>query len=205
MIIPFLMGAGLAFLGAIPVAGPVSALVLKLGLKRHSVQGWLFACGAALAESVYVLLAFFGFSVFLKSIPLFESGSRFLAGLILIALGLYFAFSKSASRIGQPDQQKKMGKRSAFFMGFMVSIVNPTLIASWTAIITSLYGYHVFQFSKSNAVAFSIGVPIGISSWFAVMLSIIHFNHHRFREEWIRRLIKTMGLILLSIGIYSFI
>ena len=202
---PFFVGGLLAFLGAIPVAGPVSALVLKLGLKRHSTEAWLFACGAAIAESIYVLLAFFGFSVLLQRIPYFEAASRGLAGVILVAIGSYFLFSQSASRIGQPDQRKKMSKKSSFFIGFMVSLVNPTLMASWTAIITTLYGYHVFQYSVANSIAFAIGVPIGISCWFAVMLAIIHYNHHRFREEWIRKLIKTMGLILLLIGLYSFI
>jgi threonine/homoserine/homoserine lactone efflux protein len=209
MILPFIVGALLSFIGAMPIAGPVSALVLKFGLKKQSVRGLLLATGAAIAEAIYALLAFFGFNALFNSVPFLEIGSRVLASTVLIGVGSYFFFSKSISKIDlthEPDTSPVKGrKRKSFITGFMISIVNPTLIATWTAMITTLYGYHWFEYSTPHAIMFSFGVSLGIVSWFAVLLSLIHRHHHRFKQEWIRMILKGLGLLLVAIGLFTVI
>ena len=205
MAIPLLLGTLLGFFGAIPVAGPISALVLRAGLRKQAHRGRAVALGAALAESVYVLLAFLGFSLFLNSVPWILAWSRTLASVLLIGLGLYFLFSKSAREMHTdaplPDQAK--GKKRAFSVGFGVSILNPTLMATWTTAITSLYSYHFFSYSVLNAVLFSLGVSVGIVLWFSLMLHLIHRNHDRLNPVWIRRMLAGIGILLLSLGVWN--
>jgi threonine/homoserine/homoserine lactone efflux protein len=209
MILPFCIGAVLSFIGAMPIAGPVSALVLKFGLKRQTVRGLLLATGASIAEAIYALLAFFGFNALFNSVPYLEVGSKVLASTVLIGVGSYFFFSKSISNMDlsqEPDRSPLKGrKRKSFITGFMISIVNPTLIATWTAMITTLYGYHWFEYSTPHAILFSIGVSVGIVSWFAVLLSLIHRHHHRFKQEWIRTILKSLGILLVAIGFFTVI
>jgi threonine/homoserine/homoserine lactone efflux protein len=203
MLFPFGVGGLLGFLGAIPVAGPVSALVLRYGFKKQIQRGLTFAAGAAIAESVYVLLAFFGFNFIFSSIPYFETVSKALASLILIGLGTYFVFSKSAHAIGQSSVSTEERNRKEFVIGFMVSILNPTLIASWATIITTLSTYHSFEYSMSNSISFSVGVAIGIVSWFSIMLLLIRRNHNRLKVEWIKRLLMSLGSFLILLGLFS--
>ncbi|NDG85904.1 MAG: hypothetical protein EBX52_12825, partial [Proteobacteria bacterium] len=69
MTLAFLLGSLLGFFGAVPVEGPVSALALQFGLKHQYHKGRLLAIGAGLAEAIYTLLAFLGFTLLIQSIP----------------------------------------------------------------------------------------------------------------------------------------
>lgn len=204
MILPSFIGYWFGFLGAIPVAGPVSALVLNHGLKKNNGRGIALATGAALAESIYVLLSFLGFNFILVSVPGFETVSKWATSLILTALGLYFIFHKNAKPTQLPIESKQRGKkRSAFFFGFTVSILNPTLIATWSSVITTVHSYHLFNYSMLNSVQFSLGVASGIVSWFALMLFLIRKNHHRISDRWVRKILLMIGILLVGLGVFS--
>lgn len=204
MLVPLAAGTLMGFFGAIPVAGPVSAIVLRFGLKQQARRGQAVALGAALAESIYVLLAFFGFNLFLNSVPHLLVASKYLASAILGALGLYFLFSKSSRELGADAVPVKSGgKRSAFGVGFGVSIVNPTLLATWTTVITSLYSYQIFPYSTANAVLFSVGVTLGIAGWFWLFLFLIHKNHDRLNPIWIRRTLAVIGIFLIALSVWN--
>lgn len=200
MLIPLILGAGIGFLGAIPVAGPISALVLKLGLKLQAFRGLLLAIGASVAEAVYVLLAFLGFNFLFSTLPYFDLISRVLAGLILLGLGAYFTFSRSGSSLSTTGGVPPVKKRKELALGFTISILNPTLIASWTTVITTLSTYRLFDFTTVNAISFSIGVSLGIVSWFALMLALIRWNHNRLKVEWIRWILVSIGVLLMGLG-----
>ena len=203
MVLPSLIGYWFGFLGAIPVAGPVSALVLNHGLKKNNGRGMALASGAALAESVYVFLAFMGFNFLFLSIPRFEYFSKWAASLILIVLGFYFILQKPSKNPSKTPSQPKGKKRSAFLFGFTVSMLNPTLIATWTTVITTIHAYHPFEYTALNSIVFSLGVAIGIISWFAFVLFLIRKNHHRINDKWIRWILMVVGILLICLGLFS--
>ncbi|MBL7715537.1 MAG: LysE family transporter [Bdellovibrionales bacterium] len=151
-------GFTFGFFGAVPVAGPVSAIILRFGLKKQTRKGRAVAAGAALAEAFYVFLAFFGFNLLLDSVPYLQSISKYLTSIILGALGIYFMVSKSASSTQGGTPTEITGKKSAFGVGFGISILNPTLIATWSTVIASLYSYRLFPYSITHALLFSVGV-----------------------------------------------
>ena len=65
-----LVGFAFGYLGSMPVAGPISVLVLHLGLAREGRRAFHLALGGALAEGIYALLAFWGLSAILAGHPL---------------------------------------------------------------------------------------------------------------------------------------
>lgn len=199
MLIPLSIGAALGFFGAIPIAGPVSALVLRYGLKRQYKKGRALGFGAGLAEAIYVLLAFLGFELLFKSIPFFEQILALLAGLILVSLGVYFIRAKPV-RWEEPATKPKEKGKGAFLLGFGVSIVNPTLLATWTAAITSLHGFSLFTYSPISGSFFAFGVWFGTGLWFALMLHLIRLNHARFKQEWIKKIMVGVGTLLVLLG-----
>ena len=205
MMIALSIGTVFGFFGAIPVAGPVSALVLRYGLKHQYRNGRALAFGAGLAEAIYVLLAFFGFNVLIHSIPYLELASKAVTSLILIGLGVYFILSKpsnwTAPSADRSIDQKK--GRSAWFIGFGISIVNPTLLATWTTVITTLHGLKFFAFSTLSSCVFALGVWTGITLWFSLMLALIKVNHQRFKTIWIRWILIGMGVLLIVLGMLT--
>jgi threonine/homoserine/homoserine lactone efflux protein len=202
MFAPLLIGFLFGFFGAIPVAGPISALVLRCGLKKQYPRGRSLAMGAGLAEAIYVLLAFFGFNMLLKSAPWLESTSQWLACILLIGLGIYFIISRKTDWIAAP-QSKRDQKGSGFLIGFGISIANPTLIATWTTVITSLHGMRLFDFSTLASLSFSMGVWTGITGWFVLMLWVLKKNHEKLQNQWIQSTMLFTGSFLILLGIIT--
>ena len=200
MILAIFTGILFGFAGAIPIAGPVSALVLKAGLRHQYRRGRALGFGAGLAEALYVMAAFAGFKILLEAAPDVEKWTSTLAGIVLIGVGIHFLFTKPPAPVPSEGLKNEQGK-SAFLFGFGVSIVNPALIASWTTVVTSLNGFHLFEYSILNSTVFASGVWLGTGIWFALMLKIIRANHHRFKPSWIRMTFLGVGIFLITLGL----
>ena len=52
LLLPLVAGFVLCFLGSVPVAGPTSAMVLKLGVQGKYTAGLTIVVGGAIAEAV---------------------------------------------------------------------------------------------------------------------------------------------------------
>ena len=68
----FLFGVVFGTLGSIPVAGPISALVVTRGIQGRFRAANYIALGGALPEAVYAFLVFWGFSNFVDDYPLVQ-------------------------------------------------------------------------------------------------------------------------------------
>ncbi len=203
MLLPAFIGFLMGFLGAIPIAGPVSALVLHHGLKLQIGRGIALAAGAALAEAIYVFMAFQGFNLIFTAYPQLDLISKWVGSLILISLGFYFLFQKHSKTTVIDPGQRNEKKRNSFFFGFTVSVLNPTLMVTWTTLIASIHAYHWFEYNKVNSISFSTGVAIGIVSWFLLMLIMIRKLAFSFEARLVSQILKLIGMALVITGIYG--
>src|SRR5688572_24863658 len=89
MLTALIVGLALGFFGSIPVAGPISILVLKDALEKGHRQGFHIALGAAAGESVYAFVAFWGLTTVLETFPVLIPISKIAGAVLVIALGIY--------------------------------------------------------------------------------------------------------------------
>jgi threonine/homoserine/homoserine lactone efflux protein len=123
------------FIFSMPIAGPISILITSNALKGRLRYCNLVNIGASLADFFYVFIAVFGLSslyVFYKpAIPyIFSFGA-----LLLIFLGIKIFRTKfdlehleDKSHLSEKIRKKEKG---AFYTGFMINILNPTLFIGW--------------------------------------------------------------------------
>ena len=195
-------GLILGFLGAIPVAGPVSAMVIERALDRRFSAALLVAIGSALAEGIYAFLAILGFSAF-ADLPWVAAGSKAVAAVVLIAVGLSFALRRAPAAdpntpLGPPPKDGAL--RRQWFIGFSVTIVNPTLLATWGAAASMLIASEWVTLEPVTGVPFGLGVAIGASSWFALLVLIVKRFTHNIKPSSVRRIIRGIGWALVGIG-----
>jgi threonine/homoserine/homoserine lactone efflux protein len=195
-----LLGFCFGFVGSMPVAGPIAVLVFGRGLEDRARNGLFLACGAAIAESVYAYLAFWGFSAFLLRYPWIEPTSRIAAAVILTGLGIHFV-SKRPSPPGAAVVVDTVGNKRSFFLGFTITALNPTLIASWTAAVTTVYSFDIVRFDAWEAWPFSVGACAGIVSWFTTLLYLLNRFRARFARGTMARLMRVMGVLLMVAGL----
>ncbi len=202
MILALLLGALFGFFGAIPVAGPVSALIVRLGLGHREREGRLLASGAALAESVYVFLAALGYATLLRAFPVVDTLARTLASLILTGLGAYFVLKAGSLRApGESPGVDSAKKRGPFAIGFVVSILNPTLMVTWTTVLAWVHGWRMIELGTFESLAFALGAGAGIVLWFSGMLRWLTRSGGHLHEKTLIRLIRGTGWLLIALGL----
>jgi threonine/homoserine/homoserine lactone efflux protein len=193
-IVGFLFG----FVGSMPVAGPVSILVLERGLTRRFRSGLYLAAGAAVAESVYAFLAFFGLAALLGRYPAIVPLSQAAGAVILLGLGVALIWRRPR----QPHVTPRAATHGDAVLGFTVTALNPTFIATWTAAVTTLYGTGLVPASTSLALPFSVSVCVGIVAWFAVLLALVRRFGARLSERSVVIAVRVMGAMLLGLAVW---
>lgn len=199
MLIAAIIGAMIGYIGSMPVAGPIAVLVFGRGLENRAQNGLFLAAGAAIAESVYAYLAFWGFSAFLTNYPWIEKAARIAAAVLLIGLGVHFYRKRQPPP--EAPRPAGVGNKRSFFLGFTITALNPTLIATWTFTVTTVYSFGIVKFDAGNALPFSLGAFSGIVGWFATMLYLLN----RFRSSVpgmaLTRVLNVMGVVLIVVGL----
>lgn len=119
------------FIFSMPIAGPISILITSNALKGRLRFCNLVNLGASFADFTYVLIAVFGltkfYSLYKPLIPfIFLAGSIFFffLGYRMIRTKIDIEHLEDKSYITEKIKKKEKG---AFYTGFMISFLNPTL------------------------------------------------------------------------------
>lgn len=128
-IVGFLAG----FVFSVPVAGPISILIVSNALKgkfRYSVKA---AAGAAFADFFYVFIAMIGitrlYHIYQPAIPyILLAGGLFL---IYVAHQVYKSKLNAEEIEKGPVIREKYLNRGGFRTGFLLNFLNPTLFFGW--------------------------------------------------------------------------
>jgi threonine/homoserine/homoserine lactone efflux protein len=124
--------AGLIF--AMPVAGPISIIIVSNALKGNRRYCNKINLGASIADFTYIFIAVYGLTRFYR---FYKPAMPFLflaGGVYLIFLGIRIIRKKSdleQLKEKNPRTEKIMNKeKGAFYTGFLINFLNPTLLLS---------------------------------------------------------------------------
>lgn len=192
-------GFALGFVGSVPVAGPISLIVVDSTLQNRPRKGLMVAIGAALAESAYAALAFWGLTRIFGKYPELLPLSRVLAGAVLLLVGAYFAVRRFRSR-GSRKTSEHAGRHVA--LGFTMTLFNPTLIATWAAAIAALHALVQTRYAPSDTLPFAMGSCLGIITWFWLLIRIICRIKNHVGLKLLEHVVRAMGGALFLAGTY---
>lgn len=201
-LLALLVGVVMGFVGSMPIAGPVAVLVLERGLLQRAREGLGVALGAAVSESLYAFLAFWGVGAVIRSSPRILPVSRLIGAAVLVALGFYLATRKSRPRPVEPPTGALGGgrKRKGFLLGLTITLLNPTVIATWTVAVAAVHSTALVNTGPFEAVVFAIGVGGGIVGWFTTMLHLLHRFQRRLEPATVDRLLHIIGWLIAALG-----
>jgi threonine/homoserine/homoserine lactone efflux protein len=189
-----------AFVGSLPLAGPIAVLVVSNGANGRYKDALLIASGAAVAEGVYAFLAFWGFATFLTRHALVLPISHGVTAAILFALGVHFLFFKLKDDGPMSGREAKGGR---FWVGFSVSALNPTLLATWGAVTTFLYSKQIIHMTALLAVPFGAFAAAGVILWGLVMVRLLRRFRHQLPRAALTWTIRAMGVLLIGVAAWS--
>ncbi len=203
MLTAALIGFLLGFLGSIPVAGPIAALVVARAFQGRFRAGLFISLGAGLAEAAYACLAFFGFSAVVKRYPAVLPLCQGAGAVILAVLGVLLIRRPPVGDVSPGDAPPPRDRFSGgFLLGFSITALNPTFLATWSAAVATLFATGWVDRSPGLAVPFALGVCGGIVAWFGLLLTLLRRARHRFRPALLNRGVQLIGVGLLGLALW---
>lgn len=94
------------------------------------------------------------------------------------------------------------GLTGEFLTGILLCLSSVTLPASWFAIVSYLKSYGVIDSMFLSGLALSIGVFLGTSVWFYVIVKFVSKNSHRINPGMLNKINVSVGVILILLGIF---
>ena len=201
MFTAWLTGFLIGFVGSMPIAGPIAALVFASGVEGRPDRGLFIALGGAVAEAAYAYLAFWGFSELLAHHGWIDPVSRALGAVVLLALGLRFVLRPYEPPATGSDASPSAGRKRSFALGLTITALNPSLIATWSAAVTMVFSLGVVEFDATRALPFSLGATVGIVTWFLLLLMLLGRFRTSFGPQSLRRVLRGTGVFLILLGI----
>jgi threonine/homoserine/homoserine lactone efflux protein len=204
MLLALLLGFAFGFIGSMPIAGPIALLVFAYGARGRARSGFYIALGAALAESLYAFVAFWGFAELLRRYPLVVPVSRALGALVLLATGAYLVARRRRDDRGGPASERPTPKKRGgkLLLGFTITALNPTLLVTWTAAVTALSSALGRGLRTAEALPFASGACAGIVGWFAVLLVLMRTFRTRLSPLTLDRIARGAGALLIGLGVW---
>jgi threonine/homoserine/homoserine lactone efflux protein len=197
-LIPLTVGFLVGFIGSVPVAGPIAALVFKCGLDARFTKGVWIGLGNGAAEGIYAGLAFWGVGALLKPYPMVRPISMLIGAVILVVIGLALLGLFSREKAG--DDRPDVPSGGGFAIGFGVTILNPTLIATYGTVVAMIHAANPELLGAPSSVAFGFGAGAGAALWFFTMMRLMERFRSRFSEETIQRITRGTGLFVLGVA-----
>lgn len=186
------------FVGSMPIAGPVSVMVISRAARRRFSEALNIGLGAAVAEAIYAGLAFFGYTTFLAKYKLVVPISHGVTAVVLMALGGFFVFWSPKEK-----KDKRENKTGTFFLGLSVSAVNPTLLVTWGAATAFLFSKGLDETSGLAAIPFGLCAGAGVAAWFALFVVVLRKYEGKLPRKVLTWIVRLLGLALVGLGVWS--
>ncbi len=189
---------------AIPL-GPTGCLCLDYGLRRGFWQSVAAGIGAALADTLFALVALMGVSAIAGWIERLQMGLALGGGAFLIYLGVKKMLSPPPQTLQVAEGP---GRKAAFATTFLFTLANPMTIIGMTALMATI-GLSAGSAPWTIGAFVLGGVYVGAIVWYLFLsgLSTVLRRSLSFRivaalQRFSGGLILVMGLFLLARGVY---
>jgi threonine/homoserine/homoserine lactone efflux protein len=202
MLTAALVGFVLGFLGSVPVAGPIAVLVLERSLAQRYADAEGIAVGGAVAESLYAAAAFLGFGVLVNRFPVLLVGARVAGALILVVVAHALWNGRNRPIETRKPRTAVAGRLRGFGLGFSVTAMNPTLLATWSVVSALAFGAFSLRLTWGSAFSFPIGAGLGVASWLLIFVRILRRGGERLSDRAQERLRIAMIAFVLTVALW---
>ncbi len=208
-----LIGALAGFFGAIP-PGPLNISILRKTLHGHREGAFRVAVGGAAIDALICGIIGLGLGWVLAEVATNRWVRGFLA-LFLLGYGLKILVwdlrrEEEAERFAALADNQVSGEtpvpwrgtsRFPLLTGILQGAANPALVVNWTLLIGFLVGHRLLVPSPLSAVAFAVGVGIGVFAWFALVIQLLSAFSGK-AGAWVKRSTALAGVLLVLFGVF---
>ena len=180
--------------------GPINLLIADIVLSGKKIKLKSFLTGIILADALFALLAFWGYSTFLEGTDFTFYVSLF-GGFVLIILGVVGIYSTFSPK---PVKEKPKFAKSTFFVkGMLLMIANPGFLAFWVIVANQIGSFSWHPITNLRTIPLVIGVALGDLIWFILFIRLLRFGKGKMSQLFIPKLRIFISSLLVLIGFYA--
>ncbi len=162
----FFKGVVAGFVIAAPV-GPVGVMCVRRTLSRGLIAGYATGLGAALADTLYGVIAAFGVTFVAIFLLDHEFGFRLVGGIVLCVMAIRIFFSSPARSEATASEHLA----ADFATAFVVTATNPITLVAFGVVFTAI-GVVAAGETLEWAQALVAGVFVGSALWWTFLTGI---------------------------------
>ena len=198
-----LIGLAIGFAAAIPI-GPVNVFVVSQTLKHDYVHGLMAGLTTAVMDTIYCLVALVGFFRLRVDLAPYVGWMKGGATVLLVGLGARLIV-QSARAEAPVVRERRTIKPSRPIIGVvLLYLSNPTIYAFWIAVAGTATAHHLVKNTGWVPVAFAVSCGLGAMIWYLLLLRYVARHQDRIKPAAFRKLLLSMGIILVGFGLYTF-
>jgi threonine/homoserine/homoserine lactone efflux protein len=191
----FLKGIAAGFVVAIPV-GPVAMLCIRRTLAINIISGYATGLGAAIADTLYAIIAAYGISFIADVLFTNNFWFRLIGGIILCLI--------AARMLSAPPIESKAQDTGKLFGDFVSALVitgtNPITLIAFSIIFTSI-GVATAGERYEWAEALIAGVFIGSAAWWITLSGLAAICRRWVGELSLIWITRISALVILACGV----
>lgn len=188
----------LGFAIAAPV-GPIGVLCIRRTLNYGRLSGLFSGLGAAVADVLYGLLAFFGLTLLSDFLLAGQYWLRIGGGIFLILWGVRIFLSKPQDKV-RPVTHATYVKD--FISTFLLTLSNPLTIVAFLAIFA---GLGIVNYDARTGIWVILGIFFGSCLWWIILCEGMALIRKRVNQSFMIWVSRIAGLVIIGFGVAAFI
>ena len=191
----FIQGIIIGLTLAAPV-GPLALICIQRTVTEGRLHGIFSGIGVATADSFYAAVTFLGLTVISGLIIAQQYLFRFLAGVVLILIGIRVFLSIPSAISAKTEHETYL---KDYLSMVALAIANPLTLVFFLVILPG-YGVVIHGTSFLSAAEFVAGVFFGSTVWWVVLCGSIGSVRSRISAENLGRINRVSGLLISCFG-----
>jgi threonine/homoserine/homoserine lactone efflux protein len=191
----FVQGIIIGLTLAAPV-GPLALICIQRTVTEGRLHGIFSGIGVATADSFYAAVTFLGLTVISGLIIAQQYLFRFLAGVVLILIGIRVFLSIPSAISAKTEHETYL---KDYLSMVALAIANPLTLIFFLVILPG-YGVVIHGTSFLSAAEFVAGVFFGSTVWWVVLCGSIGSVRSRLSRENLGRINRVSGLLISCFG-----
>ncbi len=197
MIVDMLKGFLVGVCASAPV-GPIAILVIQKSLSKGHKAGFVSGLGACIVDTMYAFIAIFALAFAQKILDEHHNLILLVGGIVLIAMGLYMAFSNPFRKM-KADGESSVSPKD-FGQAVAMGLSNPMAIFVMFTLF-AFFGLADDAPHNWSVAPILLSVSLGsVTYWFSVSWFLSRFRKN-FRMNTILWISRVTGAIVVIIGI----
>ncbi|KIG17222.1 hypothetical protein DB30_03535 [Enhygromyxa salina] len=196
---------------AIAPLGPVTVLVIQRALAGDPGGALKIGIGRVPAELLYCGLATFGIVALLEQVPGARLVIEIVGTLVFLAVGVWLVVQRPEQPTAVADGVDPRadhpvdlrGRQWGYWAGFGISILNPTLILSWSAGVAIALSMTELEPTPLHKLLFPLGLGLGIVLGYLILVGILKRYGARLEQKFVRLAIQAMGVVFVVLSVWN--